>query len=550
MRSLRSRIVLLAVVICVIAVLVVTLLSVIFIRNAEDRKSEQLMLLLCETGERNINYYFTSVEQSVRKVAEYTQSNLDEVTDEKLKAHMETVHRFFDEIANKTNGVLTYYYRIDPAASETVKGFWYTNLDGTGFTSHEVTDISLYDTGDTDQLVWFTVPKSTGKGIWLPPYITDNLDKEVISYNMPIYCRGQFVGVIGIEIEHKTVVAQVESIHLYNNGYAFLTDAEGKLIIHPRIDLAKREKEGLPPPETPEGLLSASSFTTYTYEGVLKEAMWLKLTNGMRLYVSVPEKETQGEWERLLRDILFAAAAVLVLAVLLTYFFTGRITRPLKQLTEAAKKADEGNYDFTLDYKGNDEVGTLTRTFTRMAGNMKEHINDLNKRAYVDALTSVRNKGAFTTFIEELQTKVEEDPENNAEIAVGVIDCDDLKAVNDRYGHDKGDLYLKTASRMICKIFQHSPVFRIGGDEFAVILRNDDLRYRDTLVAAFEKAMEDSCASGNAWERIHVAMGIVQYDPQQDHSLMDTVRRADKTMYMNKRKNKEGTDKTAAENRG
>ena len=543
MRSLRSKIVLLAAVICVIAVLVVTLLSVIFVRNAENQQSEQLMLLLCETGERNINYYFTSVEQSVRKVAEYAQSNLDEVTEEKLQAHVETVRRFFDEIANKTNGVLTYYYRIDPAVSKTAKGFWYTNLDGTGFTSHEVTDISMYDTGDTEQLIWFTVPKATGRGIWLPPYITDNLNKEVISYNIPIYCRRQFVGVIGIEIDHKTVVEQVESIRLYNNGYAFLTDAEGKLIIHPRIDLAERAAEGLPPPEIPEGLLSASSFTTYTYEGVLKEAIWLKLNNGMRLYVSVPERETQGEWGSLLRNVLIAAAAVLVLAVLLTYFFTGRITRPLKQLTEAARKADEGNYDFTLEYRGNDEVGALTRTFVRMAGNMKEHISDLNRRAYVDALTSVRNKGAFTAFIEDLQAKMEKDPENNAEIAVGVIDCDDLKTVNDRYGHDKGDLYLKTTSRMICKIFQHSPVFRIGGDEFAVILRNDDFRNRETLSAALEKAMADSRASADEWEHIHVAMGIALYDPHQDYSLMDTVRRADKTMYLNKRKNKEDAEK-------
>ena len=54
--------------ITVIAVVVVTVLSVVFIRNTEHRKSDQLLLLLCETGERNLDYYFNSVEKSVRKV--------------------------------------------------------------------------------------------------------------------------------------------------------------------------------------------------------------------------------------------------------------------------------------------------------------------------------------------------------------------------------------------------------------------------------------------------------------------------------------------------
>jgi len=166
---------------------------------------------------------------------------------------------------------------------------------------------------------------------------------------------------------------------------------------------------------------------------------------------------------------------------------------------------------------------------------MKESITDLNRRANVDALTSVRNKGAFASFIEDMQEKMNESPENT-EYAIGVFDCDDLKTVNDKYGHDKGDIYLRTASQLICKVFQHSPVFRIGGDEFAVVLRDEDLMNKRKLITKFETAMEEiNAAAGNLWETVHIAMGIAVYDPQQDHSVMDTVRRADKVMYTNKR---------------
>ena len=142
MHSLRTKIVMMAVFMIVAVVLVITVTSVLFIRNTEHRKSDQLLLLLCETGERNLNYYFTSVEKSVKKMASYTEKDLDGLEDDKLAAHTKRVESYFEEIANKTNGVLTYYYRIDPSVSSKVKGFWYTNLDGTDFVEHEVTDIS------------------------------------------------------------------------------------------------------------------------------------------------------------------------------------------------------------------------------------------------------------------------------------------------------------------------------------------------------------------------------------------------------------------------
>jgi diguanylate cyclase (GGDEF)-like protein len=166
-------------------------------------------------------------------------------------------------------------------------------------------------------------------------------------------------------------------------------------------------------------------------------------------------------------------------------------------------------------------------------------VDDLNRRVFVDALTSVRNKGAFDEYIQQMQDKL--DAGEAMEFAIGVFDCDDLKSVNDLYGHDKGDVYLKSASRVICRVFQHSPVFRIGGDEFAVVLRNDDFRYREELLASFEKATARASAEAeNRWEQVHVAIGIAVYDPIQDHSVIDTMRRADKAMYVNKRKRKNG----------
>ena len=539
MKSLRTKLTLLTICIIILVVISMAIISIVFIRTNEKQRSNQLLLLLCETGERNLDYYFDSVQKSVRRIAVYVESDLDGLEDGQLQRHTERVRKKFDEMASKTNGVLTYYYRIDPAVSDSVKGFWYMDLDGEGFVEHEVTDITLYDTEDTSKLVWFTVPKFEGEPVWLPPYITDNLGKRVISYNVPIYWRGQFVGVVGIEIDYSTMAEQVESIRLYGNGYAFLSDSDGNIFFHPKIDVSQLTEETKP--VLPYDAIAKNTFIRYTYDGVEKIAAWLPLSNGMRLNVAVPVSETEGEWERLVGNYLVFAAIVLVAASILTMFYTRRVTRPLVQLTEAAEQIDKGNYDYDLNYDRDDEVGRLTNTFKRLSGHMKDHISDLNKRAYVDALTSVRNKGAYTTYIEDMQKRMDEGGSQEMAFAVGVFDCDNLKRINDRYGHEKGDVYLKTASRLICHVFQHSPVFRIGGDEFSVILQNADYENREVLVEQFKAGMAEISASAkHEWEEAHIAMGIAVYDSQRDRSVNDVIRRADESMYENKRGRKAG----------
>lgn len=548
MHSIRTRITLLTICAILFSVSVATIIGALLIKNLGSSDSNQMLLLLCNTGEKNLDYYFESVEQSVRTVANLVQESLDGADYGDLDGQVDRSRTLFEKAAAETPGVLTYYFRVDPEVSDTVKGFWYTNLDGDGFMEHEVTDITQYDTEDTSQLVWFTVPKYEGEPVWISPYITDNLDKRVISYNVPVYWNDQFFGVIGIELDYSMMAEETDHITLYDNGYAFITDSEGCLVYHPYIDAATLSEEDIP--EAPDGLISDDTHVYYQYEDVEKEGVWRPLTNGMRLYVTVPLSEVNSEWHHLIWIILIASLIVLVIVSIFTMRYAGHLTKPLRELTTAAEQVDRGNYDFSLEYNKDDEVGTLTRTFKKLVEHLRIHINDLNKRANVDALTSVRNKGAYAEYIEVLQAKLD-DPNENLEFAVCVFDCDDLKSVNDQYGHDKGDIYLKTASQIICRVFKHSPVFRIGGDEFSAILQNDDYQNRETLIHQFYKTSEEICSkTENRWEQVRVTLGMAVYDPQNDNAVIDTVRRADKDMYEYKRIRKKGLLPKTAEHVG
>ena len=167
----------------------------------------------------------------------------------------------------------------------------------------------------------------------------------------------------------------------------------------------------------------------------------------------------------------------------------------------------------------------------------EDQVKDLNRKAYVDPLTMVRNKSAYNEYIKKLQDQLDRD--EVIDLAIGIFDCNDLKSINDQYGHEKGDIYIKNACSMICKVFGHSPVFRIGGDEFAIILMNSDFSNRDELVAQLDKKQEErNSVVKSSWERVHIAHGIAVYDHELDDELGDTARRADKFMYDNKRKMK------------
>jgi diguanylate cyclase (GGDEF)-like protein len=376
------------------------------------------------------------------------------------------------------------------------------------------------------------VPKYQGESIWLPPYITDNLNKRVISYNVPVYYQGQFIGVVGIEIDYSMMAEHVDSIKLYSNGYAFLSDSNGEIYYHPYIDVTKTAKEDLP--EIPLGLVSESTFVSYDYDGVEKVGAWLPLSNGMRLVVCAPVSETDGDWQQLILNTLFVSIEVMLLSSVGAYFFSKRITKPLKQLTKAARQLDKGNYDFELDYDKNDEVGVLTKTFKSLASNMKEHIDDLNSRVYIDALTGLKNKAAFYESCNRLQKTIDVSPDS-AKFAIAAFDCNKLKEINDKHGHDKGDIYLKTASRVISSAFRQCPAFRIGGDEFAVIFSGDNYQNREILISHFEDIKERiNTSSDNPWEQVNLATGIADYDGDEDRSVDDVIRRADRYMYKNK----------------
>jgi len=159
----------------------------------------------------------------------------------------------------------------------------------------------------------------------------------------------------------------------------------------------------------------------------------------------------------------------------------------------------------------------------------KAEISSAKRLAYTDSLTGVKSKHAYKEAEADMNRKLTENPAR--EFAVVSCDVNGLKMINDTLGHAAGDELLRSACKTICVHFAHSPVFRIGGDEFTVILQGQDYANRHNILAAFNQEMEQNLFAGKAV----VSAGLAEYISGRDTNVQDVFMRADAMMYERKK---------------
>ena len=161
----------------------------------------------------------------------------------------------------------------------------------------------------------------------------------------------------------------------------------------------------------------------------------------------------------------------------------------------------------------------------RIQYEQEKELGSAKHLAYTDSLTGVKSSHAYVETEKEVDRSIADDRIH--EFGVVVFDVNNLKITNDSHGHDAGDLLIRTACRMICRQFKHSPVFRIGGDEFVAFLEGEDYRNRKTLLAEFEDQVESNLRLGE----VTVASGMAVFRRGHDNSFRRVFERADQRMY-------------------
>jgi len=210
--------------------------------------------------------------------------------------------------------------------------------------------------------------------------------------------------------------------------------------------------------------------------------------------------------------------------------------RSLTQLAEAAKEVGTGNLNVEIDVNAPGLVGVLAEVLKQTILQLRWSMDRLSMQATQDAMTGVKNKRAWQNARKRLD---EELAAGTANFAIAVCDVNGLKHINDTAGHEAGDDLIIRACRLICNTFKHSPVYRVGGDEFVVLLEKSDLQNQEALLREFYSGME--AAGGPEGPLISIALGLAHCEPG-DVSASDVFHRADEAMYQNKAEMKENAE--------
>ena len=562
--SLRTKILFVALLGILISVLSVSIAGISIMHVESDKDSVSQMDLHADTTKEKVDSYFHSIRQSVDMgihVADTTLKDVDpsifgpektpeqkQALDDFVLAHCDRIEDAFHSIAEGTNGIITYYYCINSDLGSDEHGFFFAKDEQGDFVRQpdlNSNDLSPLDLAHT---AWYYSPIYAKKAVWVGPYTAHYLGEQwTISYVAPIFYKNPadpsasevLLGVLGMDIFFATITDQIKSLKIYDTGFVCLVDEDGVVIYHPTMPkgsihyvVNKAEMSELFHAQNSKGRM-----IRYYSQGQERQLSFSTLTDGMNVVVVAPVSEITFSARQMLIIFAIVAASVLLVFGLGIYFLVARIVKPLSKLTEASSELAKGNYDVDLPYHGHDEVGQLTGAFIQMRDHLKLLIGDLDKQAYQDSLTGAQNRASFLIAMARINEKILSGEKQ--EFSTVLFDCNGLKEINDTYGHERGDIYLRNAYAVICESYPDSVVYRMGGDEFIILLDGEAYANREALWADFTKRVHDhNEKAANPWEKVDIARGMADYIQHSDLKVAFVLKRADERMYEDKRNRK------------
>ena len=247
-------------------------------------------------------------------------------------------------------------------------------------------------------------------------------------------------------------------------------------------------------------------------------------------------------------SIVWVALLSLVLFVALIWMRQSMITsnvQMLKNVHAYYEQTEEENRQLDEQYieEQLDEMEAAnTRTIMMAVGMfafaiaiMLTNYSYMNRRtleseraANIDPMTGVKSKHAWLNKENEFNQAIHAG--TSGDFSIVVCDVNGLKKINDTLGHKAGDEYICNACKLVCEIFKHSPVFRIGGDEFVTILTGRDHTIRRDLM----KLLHDRSVAHISEGGVVVSGGISDFRPGEDRNFHSVFQRADELMYEEK----------------
>lgn len=529
--SIQNKIMLLILVGILFSSLAIGSLGIASFRAELEKSVISTMNLTCQEKAEELNNILGRIEQSTEVMAvlalNYIQS-VEALKDDDYRA--ECIAHLTEagyNIVDHTKGAIGIYVRLNPEIAGPTEGFYWLMSNQTGKMEIEPnTNITQFQEDNLENVGWYYAPIAAGEAIWMDPYMNQNTKRTIVSYTMPIYKNDALVGVVGMDIDWSYITSLVNEITVFETGYAFLADENFDVLdskeFEPGTNISgfSEELKDL----KMEDLIRNDRIYELEIEGRRKTAAFTSLSNGKIMAVIAPNDEINADFNDLVWRVVCLATATGLVFVFITIQIAKSIIRPLKELDKAAQDIATGNLDVDLNIRSNDEVGTLAQSLKETAQQLKIKISYINSLAYSDKLTGVKNSTAYLQEVALLKNDV---LQKKGDFSIFIIDINGLKFVNDNYGHELGNELIIKLTQMIEDVFGEENTYRIGGDEFAVILHG----VSPEECAALQRKMESLLEMQKGKIYVSASIGWANFNKKMDSTYESVFNRADEDMY-------------------
>lgn len=414
--------------------------------------------------------------------------------------------------------------------------------NGQTYIDHEITDLSLYAEDDIEHVGWYHLPVKNGAPTWMAPYDNANIDNaRIISYVIPVIVNSEEIGVTGIDYDLNEITDVAAAANLAESSYgeAFVISKEGRVYYHPTLSYGSFISSEI---EDIEDILKKITTQSGKYHNRVfisknRYVSLKELENGMLIGVVVNKSTVNEAGDSLLSKLLLAAVIVLILMISATAVIAESIVQPILKLNNTARKIALNIFTEEVEVKGHDEITDLSLSIRNMKDHLHKYTEYIKSLAFIDSMTGANNKTAYDRDIQEIDLKLTS--HENQVFGIAVFDVNGLKEINDNYGHESGNYLISDASDAIRAAFPKDRVYRIGGDEFAAVLKGEEeISLYESMKHNFELEVslvnEKNCSVPDKPYTLEIALGFAAYDIRDHQCVRDVFKTADSRMYENK----------------
>ena len=410
----------------------------------------------------------------------------------------------------------------------------------------DLLDPGLVGTQRFDNRPYFAATMRAGAGVISEPFRSQLSNQPVILITEPVFDRpGHIACILGgaIDLAQPTFFGRIARLRPGRTGYVFAVTRDGLILHHPNQQRLLKNvltEGGRPVPSTVAAMQGMEGWLVgTTKEGTPAIITYKRMRDPAWILGTVyPSGEAFGSVDAARRAAIVGAALVALCSGLVAWFAANALLRPLQRLRAHVQAVEEGQQPIDVfNLKRRDEVGALGRALYSLSAKRQAAEAQLAHLARTDTLTGLGNRRRLQADIKDIAARARR---ARGPVALAFLDVDHFKSINDRLGHDVGDLVLKEfAVRLRGAVRATDHVYRLSGDEFVIVFEGPDADDVPVVAGKILTAVRAPFFVADQVLAVTTSIGVATCG-WEDVDLDALLRRADEALYVTKQRGRDG----------